>query len=1131
MGDDAVDSDKDESMDDSDDNDSSPPSSLPRRGKGRSSSVYPVKNVRKTPKKTQISLASPFPEVEASCKKPPPRIDLPEGVLDTGRHLHHGFKWLHENRRDSKMRTPQDPEYDRRTVHVPPNFLKEQTPAMKQWWGFKSTNMDTVLFFKVGKFYELFHMDADVGMQELDLIYMKGEKAHSGFPEISYGKFAEQLVTKGYRVARVEQTETPEGLKLRNDSAMKGRKDKVVRRELCSVLSRGTRTYCFLDPVCNAPNGAPSSFSPIVAITERLLPSSPVKTLNQKEHEEGGGDMEEEVITDDNLAEQIPPAAICVYGVCIVDSTTSMFMLGQFEDGKDRNRLRTLLTQYSPAELLYTESEATCALSEDTLHLIKSLVPNAQLEALHPKEEFWGTEQTVEELQKGRYFSTNMEEWPPILRAATSGRDDSSLCISALGAATWYLRRALIEHDLLSMGNFTAYIPPDKDITTEECTSSSAMNTLSTSDSQFMVLDGVALANLEVLRNSFDGGSKGSLWNHMNRCKTAFGRRLLHSWITKPLVRREAIDSRLDAVQLLLGELSPEAGELRSQLSKLPDIERLLSRVHSMSSSHRSNDHPDSRAIMYECDKYEARKLKDFCLVLDGLEMASKLTKMFEDVDLSSASLLEWCLRNEDADGAFPNLSEPLNWFGEKFDAAKIKCNKTIKPLPGVDPDYDDAKARIVAIETELEAYFQDQRKVLRCSGVQWYQGAKDKWQLEVPENVTVPKDYNITSKKKGFRRYWTDFITNQLREINDAEADIERSEKDQMRLMFARFDKYRSKWAKATECLAHIDALLSLAEVSSLPEYCRPHMCRYEENNLGSFIELKGARHPCLVQTFQGGEFIPNDIGLGSGGDGNKKNYRVLLLTGPNMGGKSTLLRQTCLIAIIAQIGCFVPCESARLTPFDRIFTRIGASDRILAGQSTFYVELSETASILHHATARSLVILDELGRGTSTFDGTAIAHAVVKDLIHPLHCLAMFATHYHSLVKEWEGHSDVETGHMGCRVEGIDDQKVTFLYKLAKGPCPKSFGINVASLAQLPPSILDVAKHKSQEFEQAMEARGLSPPPLALENGSKAPTSSMATIEVWKKVLKVLNAPGISDKDLGKSILQYWNEIQSTT
>ncbi len=1114
-------------MDDPDDNDSSPPSSLSRRGKRRSFSAYPTKNVRNPPPKTQNSLAAPFPETETLCTKLPPRIDLPEGVLDTGRHLHHGFKWLNENRRDSKMRTPQEPGYDRRTLHVPPNFLKEQTPAMKQWWEFKSANMDTVLFFKVGKFYELFHLDADVGMQELDLIYMKGEKAHSGFPEISYGKFSDQLVMKGYRVARVEQTETPEALKLRNDSAMKGRKDKVVRRELCSVLSRGTRTYCFLDPVCNAPNGAPSSFSPIVAITERLLPSSPDNILNQKAHEEGGGDMVE-VGTDDDLAEQTPPAAVCVYGVCIVDSTTGMFMLGQFEDGKDHNRLRTLLTQYSPAELLYTESDSTCALSEGTLHLVKSLVPNAQLEVLHCKEEFWGTEQTVEELQKGRYFSTNMEEWPPILRAAVSGGDDSSLCISALGAATWYLRRALIEHDLLSMGNFTAYVPPDKDSTTEECTSSS-MNALCTPESQFMVLDGVALANLEVLRNSFDGGSKGSLWNHMNRCKTAFGRRLLYSWITKPLMRREAIDSRLDAVQLLLGELSPEAGELRSQLSKLPDIERLLSRVHSMSSSHRSNDHPDSRAIMYECDKYETRKLKDFCLVLNGLETASSLTKLFEDVDLSSAPLLEWCLRNEGAGGAFPNLSEPLNWFGEKFDVEKVKRSKTIKPLPGMDPGYDDGKARILAIKTELEAYLQDQRKALRCSGVQWYQGAKDKWQLEVPENVPVPKDYNITSKKKGFRRYWTDFITNQLREISDAEADIERIEKDQMRLMFERFDKHRSEWAKATECLAHIDALLSLAEVSSLPEYSRPHICRYEENNVGSFIEIKGARHPCLVQTFQGGEFIPNDIGLGrSGGD---KNYRVLLLTGPNMGGKSTLLRQTCLIAIMAQIGCFVPCESARLTPFDRIFTRIGASDRILAGQSTFYVELSETASILHHATARSLVILDELGRGTSTFDGTAIAHAVVKDLIHPLHCLAMFATHYHSLVKEWEGHSDVETGHMGCRVEGVDDQKVTFLYKLAKGACPKSFGVNVARLAQLPPSILDVAKHKSQEFEQAMEARGLSSPPPALESGSKACTSSMATVEVWKKVLTVLNTPGISDEDLGKSIMQYWNEAQLTT
>jgi DNA mismatch repair protein MSH6 len=206
-------------------------------------------------------------------------------------------------------------------------------------------------------------------------------------------------------------------------------------------------------------------------------------------------------------------------------------------------------------------------------------------------------------------------------------------------------------------------------------------------------------------------------------------------------------------------------------------------------------------------------------------------------------------------------------------------------------------------------------------------------------------------------------------------------------------------------------------------------------------------------------------------------------------MGGKSTLLRQTCLIAIMAQLGCKVPAESCVMTPVDRIFTRLGASDRILAGQSTFFVELAETAAILRSATQHSLCILDELGRGTATFDGTAIAHAVVNHLVTKTRCCALFATHYHSLVDDWEVDPRVKLGHMDCIVEGAESaatgtamdtdnsdgtddnaelkQEVTFLYRLCDGSCPKSYGINVAQLARLPAEVLAIASTQSALFE----------------------------------------------------------------
>jgi DNA mismatch repair protein MSH6 len=239
-------------------------------------------------------------------------------------------------------------------------------------------------------------------------------------------------------------------------------------------------------------------------------------------------------------------------------------------------------------------------------------------------------------------------------------------------------------------------------------------------------------------------------------------------------------------------------------------------------------------------------------------------------------------------------------------------------------------------------------------------------------------------------------------------------------------------------------------------------------------------------------GDYIPNTVVLGNQIQEDKAftcyNGRLLLLSGPNMGGKSTLLRQTCLIALLAQLGCKVPADSVTMTPVDRIFTRVGASDRILAGQSTFFVELAETAVMLRQATEDSLGILDELGRGTATFDGTAIAHACVEHIVRETRCRTLFATHYHSLIDDWTMDPRVQLGHMQCLVEGADDvpaqggaegvdgkmdavEEVMFLYHLASGGSPRSYGINVARLAKLPADVISLALAQSREFEEKMK------------------------------------------------------------
>ena len=266
---------------------------------------------------------------------------------------------------------------------------------------------------------------------------------------------------------------------------------------------------------------------------------------------------------------------------------------------------------------------------------------------------------------------------------------------------------------------------------------------------------------------------------------------------------------------------------------------------------------------------------------------------------------------------------------------------------------------------------------------------------------------------------------------------------------LMKKFGEDRGVWNQAIKSLAQLDCILSLVKSSRNfgEPLCRPH---FVSASKGVF-EAKELRHPCVSRLKD--VFVSNDVCIG--GDNEAP---FILLTGPNMGGKSTLLRQTCVAIIIAQIGMFVPAESLKLSCFDRIFTRIGANDNIAGGQSTFMIELSETSRILKEATPKSFVILDELGRGTSTFDGLSIAYATLHYLSRFTNCLGLFSTHYQLLAKDMENDPLISLYYMACETTSKKD--ITFLYKLTKGACLNSFGINVASLAGLPSKVIDLAE-----------------------------------------------------------------------
>ncbi|CAI5745289.1 unnamed protein product [Peronospora destructor] len=946
----------------------------------------------------------------SSSKKAADGPMLPNPVAGTGNHIHDSLPWLHEKRRDINGNTPDSLDYNPRTLMVPPEFLKKETPAMVQWWEAKAHNMDTVLFFKVGKFYELFHMDADVGFKELNLIYMKGNKAHSGFPEIAYSKMSSQLVAKGYRVARVEQTETPDMMKIRNSTSTT--KAKVVRREVCSLLS--------------------------------------------------------------------------------IDCSTGAFQLSEFDDTEQRDRLKTLFAQFHIVEIVTERFN----LSEDTRMVLKHAAPTAIRSLLRVGHEFWNASKTIDEIERAGYFKEH--GWPEdvlcFLEMDKVVKPDGQLAISALGGCIWHLRRSIIDQELLSLCNFKRYKPSDEEARDARANSSAISAAKGELNQQYVVLDSQTIQNLEVLSNSYNGSRSGSLIDIMDKTVTSFGRRMFQEWVLKPLCKTSDIRERLDAVEEL-GSNGDLMMEIREFLRRLPDLERLLSRIHALGSAHRSKEHPDSRAIMYESQQYNVRKIKDFLSVLNGFDAAMNLTlELGPRLSQSTSPILQALLKRHPIEdgghsdathGLFPDLTKKLEYF---------------KPC-----------VEIAQVEAELAEYLCEQRIALRCREISfWGKRKEDRYQLEVPESALLkqPKEYELKSRKKGYKRFHTPTIRDLLKRLATAEGQKEEALKDQTRRIFHKFDVDYKHWMKAVQCLAVLDCLVCLGLLSSQSVgYTKPEVVAASSANGGTpFIDIEDGVHPCVAATYDSGDFIPNNTHLGIDGKG-----QMVLLSGPNMGGKSTLLRQTCVLTLMAQIGSFVPAAKCRLSPVDRIFTRIGASDRILAGQSTLYMELAETATILNHATCHSLVILDELGRGTSTFDGTAIAYAVVEYLLSDIQCRTMFATHYHTLVEEYAGNRKVSLGHMGCIVDPENDRKVTFLYKLEDGMCPKSYGINVAMLAKLPDKVIQRAAKKSEQFERSLQANS---------------HSKLLSVQIVQQVKEAL-AQGEAGLD---KLRQLWEQVRST-
>ncbi|HSB60389.1 MAG TPA: DNA mismatch repair protein MutS, partial [Vicinamibacteria bacterium] len=538
-----------------------------------------------------------------------------------------------------------------------------------------------------------------------------------------------------------------------------------------------------------------------------------------------------------------------------------------------------------------------------------------------------------------------------------------------------------------------------------------------------LVIDGLTRRNLELVESMSDGTRRGTLLDVLDRTRTAMGARLLRDWILRPLVDLERIQDRLDAVEELAFR-TVERGRLREALGGVQDLDRILGRVSLGTAGPR-----DLAAL--------AASLRAAAALPETLaELLAPLARaVVKDVDppLDVAEAVERTLVD----------SPP----------ATLREGGLVRD--GVDPELDQLRATSRGGRTTISAIEERERARTGIASLKVRFNRVFGYYIEVSKaNLgNVPGDYVRKQTIAGGER----FITPELKEYEDTvlRAD-ERTLEREARI----FEELRSAVAAAarrlqqtSRAVAALDVLASLAEAAGRHDYVKPRVSRGDE------LTYRDGRHP-VMERLLAEPFVANDLELGGEG------ARLLILTGPNMGGKSTFLRQTALVALMAQMGSFVPAREAKLGLVDRIFTRVGASDQILRGQSTFMVEMQETAHILRHATARSLVLLDEIGRGTATFDGLSIAWAVAEHIARDAQGpKTIFATHYHELVDLAADIPGVGNLHVSAR-EWNDS--VVFLRKIEPGGSDRSFGIQVARLAGLPATVVVRAQEILRNLER---------------------------------------------------------------
>ena len=562
--------------------------------------------------------------------------------------------------------------------------------------------------------------------------------------------------------------------------------------------------------------------------------------------------------------------------------------------------------------------------------------------------------------------------------------------------------------------------------------------------SQFMKLDASALKALNLMPGPRDGSKNMSLYGLLNHCKTPVGSRLLAQWLKQPLMNLEEIERRQQLVEAFVTDTELRQTMQEDHLRSIPDLYRLAKRFQ------RKQANLEDVVRAYQV----VIRLPGFIETLEGImdeqykdpldaeytsklinhsNSLAKLQEMVETtVDLDALDHHEFIIK--------PDFDESLKIIRKRLDKLKHDMNV-----------HHTKVGRDLGQDTEKKLFLENHRVHGWC------------FRLTRTEASCIrnKKQYQEISTQKNGVYFTTSTLLELRREFDQLSENYNRTQTGLVTEVVNVAASYCPVIEQVAGVLAHLDVIVSLAHVSvhAPTSYVRPKMHPRGEGN----TILKEARHPCMEMQ-DDVQFITNDVSLIRGSS------EFLIITGPNMGGKSTYIRQIGVIALMAQVGCFVPCAEAELTLFDCILARVGASDSQLKGVSTFMVEMLETANILKSATSESLIIIDELGRGTSTYDGFGLAWAISEHIVKEIKCFSMFATHFHELTALVNDYPEVQNLHVVAHIgdAGANDRReVTLLYKVDEGVCDQSFGIHVAELVRFPEKVISMAKRKADELE----------------------------------------------------------------